>query len=162
MRHSRPQQSIRIVFDSDSSSSLVVHLEKRGQGWPDDEHENEDEHGDDNFAPKTRERLKFSPIRPKIEALRHFNLNEHLRMKTNWATRTARTLIAMSSLIASFSLHADEGMWLFNNPPRDQIRERYGFDVTDPWLEHVQKASVRFNSGGSGSFVSPDGLSTLR
>src|SRR5215813_3326515 len=26
------------------------------------------------------------------------------------------------------------------------------------WLEHVQKSSVRFNSGGSGSFVSPDGL----
>ena len=29
---------------------------------------------------------------------------------------------------------------------------------TDEWLEHVQKSSVRFNSGGSGSFVSADGL----
>ena len=26
------------------------------------------------------------------------------------------------------------------------------------WLEHLQKSSVRFASGGSGSFVSPDGL----
>jgi hypothetical protein len=54
--------------------------------------------------------------------------------------------------------YADEGMWLFNNPPRKQLKEKYGFDVTDAWLEHVQKSSVRFNSGGSGSFVSEDGL----
>jgi Peptidase S46 len=55
-------------------------------------------------------------------------------------------------------LHADEGMWLFNNPPRDYLQKTYKFDATDKWLEHVQKSSVRFNSGGSGSFVSADGL----
>ncbi len=49
-------------------------------------------------------------------------------------------------------------MWLFNNPPRKQLKEKYGFEATDAWLEHVQKSSVRFNSGGSGSFVSEDGL----
>jgi Peptidase S46 len=54
--------------------------------------------------------------------------------------------------------HGDEGMWLFNHPPRQILKERYNFDPTDQWLEHVQKSSVRFNSGGSGSFVSPDGL----
>jgi hypothetical protein len=54
--------------------------------------------------------------------------------------------------------HADEGMWLFNDPPRRLLKERYGFEPTAAWLEHVQKSSVRFNSGGSGSFVSPDGL----
>jgi S1-C subfamily serine protease len=53
---------------------------------------------------------------------------------------------------------ADEGMWTFNNPPRAEIKRRYGFDITDAWLKKVQLASVRFNSGGSGSFVSPDGL----
>ena len=53
---------------------------------------------------------------------------------------------------------ADEGMWLFSAPPRDQIKAKYGFEVTDPWLEHIMKSSVRFNSGGSGSFVSGDGL----
>src|SRR5437879_5732131 len=53
---------------------------------------------------------------------------------------------------------ADEGMWLFNNPPRKLLKEKYGFDPPDKWLDHVQKSSVRFNSGGSGSFVSPDGL----
>jgi len=49
-------------------------------------------------------------------------------------------------------------MWLFNNPPRKQLKEKYGFDVTDAWLEHVQKSSVRFNSGGSGSYVGADAL----
>ena len=53
---------------------------------------------------------------------------------------------------------ADEGMWLFNRPPRQQLKQRYGFDPTHEWLEHVQKSSVRFNNGGSGSFVSADGL----
>jgi S1-C subfamily serine protease len=54
-------------------------------------------------------------------------------------------------------VRADEGMWLFNNPPRAQLK-KYGFDPTDKWLDHVRLSSVRFNSGGSGSFVSPNGL----
>jgi hypothetical protein len=58
----------------------------------------------------------------------------------------------------STSTRADEGMWLFTAPPRKVLKERHNFDVTDAWLEHVQKSSVRFNSGGSGSFVSEDGL----
>src|SRR5438034_4389396 len=57
-----------------------------------------------------------------------------------------------------FTALADEGMWPFNNVPRAEIKKKYGFDVTDAWLKKVQMASVRFNSGGSGSFVSPDGL----
>jgi hypothetical protein len=52
----------------------------------------------------------------------------------------------------------DEGMWLFSQPPRQLLQERYQFDATDAWLEHLQKSSVRFNVGGSGSFVSEDGL----
>jgi hypothetical protein len=56
------------------------------------------------------------------------------------------------------SVRADEGMWLYNNPPLKQLAEKYHFEPTPQWLEHLQKASVRFNSGGSGSFVSPNGL----
>ena len=61
-------------------------------------------------------------------------------------------------MMSSSPAPADEGMWLFNNPPRKLLKEKYGFEPTDQWLEHVQKSSVRFNSGGSGSFVSADGL----
>src|SRR5215813_1621129 len=56
------------------------------------------------------------------------------------------------------SVRADEGMWTFNNVPKAEIKRKYNFDVTDDWLKKVQLASVRFNSGGSGSFVSADGL----
>jgi S1-C subfamily serine protease len=53
---------------------------------------------------------------------------------------------------------ADEGMWLFNHPPLQRLKEKYQFEPTSQWLEHLQKSSVRFNSGGSGSFVSGNGL----
>jgi hypothetical protein len=53
---------------------------------------------------------------------------------------------------------ADEGMWLFNHPPTARIKAKYGFQLTQPWLDHTRLSSVRFNNGGSGSFVSPDGL----
>jgi hypothetical protein len=66
--------------------------------------------------------------------------------------------LAGAIMIEPSPLLGDEGMWLFNNPPKDQLKKKYGFDATAKWLEHVQKSSVRFNSGGSGSFVSPDGL----
>src|SRR5215831_10894328 len=56
------------------------------------------------------------------------------------------------------SVLADEGMWLFNAPPLKQLKEKYQFEPTPQWLGHLQKASVRFNSGGSGSFVSANGL----
>src|SRR6266513_1896665 len=56
------------------------------------------------------------------------------------------------------SVMADEGMWLFNAPPLKQLKEKYQFEPTQQWLEHLQKASVRFNSGGSGSFISANGL----
>src|SRR4051795_5068649 len=65
---------------------------------------------------------------------------------------------AFVALFCSTAAHGDEGMWLFNNPPLKQFKEKYQFDPTAQWLEHLQKSSVRFNSGGSGSFVSSTGL----
>lgn len=55
-------------------------------------------------------------------------------------------------------LQADEGMWTFDNLPVKLLKEHYGFAPTARWIEHLQKASVRFNDGGSGAFVSKDGL----
>jgi hypothetical protein len=73
-------------------------------------------------------------------------------------SRAALLLAVLLVLHAAPAVFGDEGMWLFNNPPKKYLEDKYGFKVTDKWLEHVQKSSVRFNSGGSGSFVSPDGL----
>ena len=66
--------------------------------------------------------------------------------------------VALFAISSVNIVRADEGMWTFNNVPRAEIKKRYGFDVTDEWLKKVQLASVRFNNGGSGSFVSADGL----
>jgi len=55
-------------------------------------------------------------------------------------------------------LNADEGMWTFDNPPTKLLQEKYGFTPSQQWLDDVRLASVRFNDGGSGSFVSPHGL----
>ena len=54
--------------------------------------------------------------------------------------------------------YADEGMYLFNDLPRKLLSEKYGFDPSDQWADELRLASVRFNSGGSGSFISSDGL----
>ncbi len=52
---------------------------------------------------------------------------------------------------------ADEGMWPFNQFPKDAIREKNKFEVSADFLDRLRLASVRI-AGGSGSFVSPNGL----
>jgi hypothetical protein len=53
---------------------------------------------------------------------------------------------------------SDEGMWLLNDAPKQQLKDKYKFELTDAWLKNAMLASVRLNSGGSGGFVSPEGL----
>lgn len=61
-------------------------------------------------------------------------------------------------IISSSTVWGDEGMWLFNQVPKATIAKKYGFTVTDQFLRQLQLGSVRFNNGGSGSFVSGEGL----
>ncbi|MBI3297721.1 MAG: S46 family peptidase [Elusimicrobia bacterium] len=68
-----------------------------------------------------------------------------------------KTALALLFALAAPAL-ADEGMWTFDNVPEDQLFERHGFVPDAAWLEHARLASLRFNDGGSGSFVSPEGL----
>jgi len=67
-------------------------------------------------------------------------------------------ILALSALLAGGSaLRADEGMWTFDNLPVAKLKATYGFAPDQAWLDHVRLASLRF-PGGSGSFISPDGL----
>jgi len=59
--------------------------------------------------------------------------------------------------LASLAL-ADEGMWLYNAFPAEKVQAKYGFAPSQQWRDHLRLSSVRFNNGGSGSFVSADGL----
>jgi len=67
-------------------------------------------------------------------------------------------VIVFIIMSVSIPANADEGMWLYNDAPYQLLKDRYGFEPTSAWLEHIQKSSVRFNSGGSGSFISENGL----
>jgi len=67
-------------------------------------------------------------------------------------------LVASLWIATSNSIRADEGMWTLDNPPTKYLKERYGFEPDSAWLKNVQLSAVRFNDGGSGSFVSAEGL----
>jgi hypothetical protein len=67
-------------------------------------------------------------------------------------------LVSAALTLTGGRVYADEGMWVFNNLPTKQLREKYGFTPPEGWVEHLRSSAVRFNSGGSGSFVSADGL----
>ncbi len=73
-------------------------------------------------------------------------------------TQYSRLLLCLTAFLFESHALADEGLWLFNNPPTKQLQDKYHFTPTTAWLEHLQKSSVRVGRGGSGSFVSPDGL----
>lgn len=70
--------------------------------------------------------------------------------------------ILLLSLIFVPVRYADEGMWTFDNPPLKQWKERYGFEPSQAWLDHVRLSTVRLaegsGGGATGSFVSADGL----
>ena len=79
-------------------------------------------------------------------------------MKVSFVLVLVPLALVAASLAMSISVHADEGMWVFNNLPLEQLKARYGFEPPPGWAEHLRSAAVRFNNGGSGSFVSADGL----
>ncbi|TWT51217.1 Peptidase S46 [Rubripirellula amarantea] len=67
-------------------------------------------------------------------------------------------MFTTSALAPAKFVLGDEGMYLFNDLPTGLLKERHGFEPTAAWADHLRLSSVRFNSGGSGSFVSSDGL----
>ena len=75
--------------------------------------------------------------------------------------RTIRSVLLLPAallLAAAPAMHAEEGMWTFDNPPLKLLKAKYGFTPTQEWLNHLRLSSVRLNDGGSGSFVSASGL----
>jgi hypothetical protein len=66
--------------------------------------------------------------------------------------------IAALAALAALPAAADEGMWTFDNPPRDAIRQKYGVTLDAAWLDRVRLATVRLDSGCTGSFISGEGL----
>ncbi|MGA1619748.1 MAG: S46 family peptidase, partial [Pirellulales bacterium] len=70
----------------------------------------------------------------------------------------SQVLLLLIGCLTAGPAWADEGMWLFNDLPSERLKQTHGFTPPAGWLERLQQAAVRFNSGGSGAFVSADGL----
>ena len=70
--------------------------------------------------------------------------------------RMALSLVLLAA--GATMLAADDGVWLFNQFPRQTVKQKYGFDVTDQFLDRMRVGTVRFYGIASGSFVSPTGL----
>ncbi len=68
-----------------------------------------------------------------------------------------RYLLLTSAVLATVAM-GDEGMWTYNNFPAAKVKEKYGFEPTKDWLDHLRLSSVRIAGGCSASVVSPDGL----
>lgn len=66
-------------------------------------------------------------------------------------------LVLASFVLSAALVHADEGMWTFDNPPLRQWKERYNFEPATGWLEKVRLSSPKIGTA-SGVFVSPNGL----
>ncbi len=77
-------------------------------------------------------------------------------MHLSLLTRFAAAVLAAGALLPTRL--PDEGMWPFDGLPLEQLKAKYGFEPSKEWLDHVRLGSVRFDTGGSGSFVSPNGL----
>ena len=67
-------------------------------------------------------------------------------------------LSALTVLLAASAARADEGMWTYNNFPKEKVKQKYGFEPSEKWLSEARLSSVRLAGGCSGSFVSPNGL----
>ncbi len=66
--------------------------------------------------------------------------------------------VAATALAFATSVHADEGMWTFDNAPLAKINAAYGLHLDQAWLDHLQHSAVRLSVGCSSSLVSGNGL----
>jgi hypothetical protein len=66
--------------------------------------------------------------------------------------------IAALAAFAAFPAAAEEGMWTFDNPPRAAIQQKYGVSLDSAWFDRLREATVRLETGCTGSFISGEGL----
>jgi hypothetical protein len=69
-----------------------------------------------------------------------------------------KRLVVVAALVGALPALAEEGMWTYNNFPSAKVKEQYGFEPSQQWLDKVRLSSARLAGGCSASFVSPNGL----
>src|SRR5262245_48972275 len=93
-------------------------------------------------------------FRRERETCLPFRFQEHAFM----CQRIVLGCLVFGSILMATTISAvgDEGMWVFNNLPLGTLKARHGFEPPAGWADHLRSSAVRFNNGGSGSFVSAD------
>ncbi|ATB48093.1 S46 family peptidase [Corallococcus macrosporus] len=69
-----------------------------------------------------------------------------------------KRLFVIATLLGAAPAMADEGMWTYNNFPSAKVKEKYGFEPSQQWLDNARLSSARLAGGCSASFVSANGL----
>lgn len=71
----------------------------------------------------------------------------------------AKLLVAIFILTAiPPGILSDEGFWDFNAATKKKIEQRLGVKIDDAWLQRLSRATVRISNGGSGVFISRNGM----
>ena len=65
-------------------------------------------------------------------------------------------------VLACSPVRADEGMWTFDNPPLQQLHERYGFAPDRAWLDHRSLPVLRVDSLLPAVEIPPGTRATVR
>ena len=78
-------------------------------------------------------------------------------MSINENQPVVRLYLFLIACLWSAPAPAAEGLWLYNQFPKDIAKQKLGFEVEPAFLDRLRLASVKLG-GGSGSFVSPTGL----
>jgi Peptidase S46 len=77
-------------------------------------------------------------------------------MNRRHVAAAVRSVAAAALSTTVLSAAADGGMWTFDNPPVQQVSQRYGVSLTPELMKRLQQSAVRYVA--SASFVSPHGL----
>jgi hypothetical protein len=72
-------------------------------------------------------------------------------------TKFLSATLSACLVICSFATRADEGMWTYHAFPSAAVKDKYGVNLDQRWLDRVRSATVRL-AGCTASFVSPAGL----
>jgi len=71
------------------------------------------------------------------------------------------SILSVLFFLGSFKVHAEEGMFYKDQIPFKKINKTYAVDLTKEKVNKISKAVLKVSiggGGGSGSFISPDGL----
>ncbi|HZI18004.1 MAG TPA: S46 family peptidase [Pyrinomonadaceae bacterium] len=72
--------------------------------------------------------------------------------------KTVAAALVAFHIFAPLPAAADEGLWTLNGVPAAQIEKRHRIKLGDELLQRLRRATVRLPNGGTGAFVSADGL----